>query len=92
MTEMFAIRAHAIHPLDRPKFRRLGEMLFDISAGRLTSRDDILPLVETLMVCTRPDCSAAGAELVVDRLLAIADHRLGAHGMAEAAFAEVAAA
>ena len=88
MTEVYA----AIHPLDRPKLRRLGEMLCDISAGELTTRDASRAMARVLMVCIRSDCSAVGAEGVVDRLLAIADDRLGADGMAEAAFAEVAAA
>jgi hypothetical protein len=78
-----------MHPLDVPKIRELGEMLCDISAGWLTTRDPVLDMVRNLMVCTRPDCQSAGAEHVVDRLLAIADHRLGAEAMSEAAFAEV---
>ena len=41
------------------------------------------------MVCTRPDCCADGAEEVVDRLLEIADHRLGADALAEAALVEI---
>ena len=40
----------------------------------------------------RPDCSPDGAGDVLDRLLGIADHRLGADGMAAAAFAETKAA
>jgi hypothetical protein len=75
----------APHPLDRPKLRKLGEALCDISAGRLSTRDTLLPMTETLMVCLRDDCSAAGAEGAVDRLLAVADDRLGADAMAEAA-------
>jgi hypothetical protein len=41
------------------------------------------------MVCVRDDCSAAGADGVVDRLLAVADHCLVADILAEAALAEI---
>lgn len=78
-----------MHPLDDEKLRHLGEMLCDISAGRLTTRDPVLALVQNLMVCTRPDCQAHGAESVVDRLFALADDRLGAERMSEAALVEV---
>jgi hypothetical protein len=71
-----------VHPLYREKVRALAEMLFEISAGRLvTSRADIQPLVGELLVCTRPSCSDEGAAAVVDRILAQADHRLGAEGI-----------
>jgi hypothetical protein len=79
----------AVHPLDREKLRELGEMLCDISAGWLTTRDPFLDMVRNLMVCTRPDCQSADAGHVVDRLLAIADHRLGAELMAAAAALEL---
>jgi hypothetical protein len=75
----------ALHPLDRPKLRRLAEALCDISAGRLATRDPLLPLTAELMVCLRDDCSAAGAERVVDRLLSVAEHRLGAAAMSDIA-------
>ena len=39
-----------VHPLDRPRLRRLGELMFEVSAGNLTTRDPILELVETLMI------------------------------------------
>lgn len=92
--------AAPIHPVDLPKLRRLGEMLWEISAGELTTRDATTPdecrvnaafgpLVKNLMVCTRDDCSAAEAESVIDRLLVIADHRLGADILAELALAEL---
>lgn len=81
--------AAPIHPADLPKLRRLGEMLWEMSAGELTTRDALLPLVRNVMVCTRDDCSAAEAESVIDRLLVIADHRLGADILAELALAEL---
>jgi hypothetical protein len=72
----------AAHPLDRAKLMRLGELMCDVSAGRLSTRAPLVPLVENLMVCLRDDCSAAGSELVVDRLLSIACAGLGADGNA----------
>lgn len=81
--------ADLLHPCDVPKLRDLAEALCDISAGRLMTRQGLEPLVGELMVCIRPDCSAEGAGDVLDRLFAIADDRLGADGMAEAALAEI---
>lgn len=81
-----------VHPLDRPRPRWLGELMFEVSAGNLTTRDPILELVETLMMNTRDECSSDGAEGVVDRLLAIADHRLGADALGEAALEIIQAA
>jgi hypothetical protein len=75
----------ALHPLDRAKLRRLAEALCDISAGRLATRDPLLPLVERLMVCLRDDCSADGAERLADRLLSVAEHRLGADARSDIA-------
>jgi hypothetical protein len=80
-----------LHPLDRPKLRRLGELMFEISTGELTTRDPIRGLVGELMICTRDDLSSAGADEVVDRLLALADHRLGADRLGELALAEIVA-
>jgi hypothetical protein len=80
------------HPSDGPKLRRLAELLCDFSAGRPAPREPLLPLVENLMVCCRDDCSADGAEGGLDRLLGIADHRLGRDRVAEAAMAEIMAA
>jgi hypothetical protein len=77
------------HPSDGTKHRRLAELLCDFSAGRPAPREPLLPLIESLMVCCRDDCCADGAEGVLDRLLGIADHRLGRDGMAEAAMAEI---
>ena len=51
--------------------------------------DPILGGAETIMPLVRDDCSAWGAEGVVDQLLAIADHRLGACALAEAAALEI---
>ena len=82
----------ALHPCDIPKINRLGEALCNISAGRRLTREGLEPLVAELMVCIRPDCSADGSDGVLDRLLSIADHRLGAEEMAVAAFAEIMAA
>lgn len=79
----------AVHPLDREKLRRLGEMLCDISAGQLVTREGLEPIVAELMVCIRLDCSADGADDVLDRLFAIADDRLGVDEMAASAFAEI---
>jgi hypothetical protein len=78
-----------VHPCDREKLRRLGELLFDIAAGRLMTRDVLVHPVRQLMVCTRPDCCADAADEVVDRLLAVADCWPGADGMAEAALVEI---
>jgi hypothetical protein len=72
----------AAHPLDRAKLRHLGEMLVDISAGRLMTRDPLRSLVESLMASLRHDGSSAGAERVAERLISIASHRLGADIMA----------
>ena len=41
------------------------------------------------MLCMRDDCSYRGAASVLDRIIAIADHRLGAEGIAEAAAVEI---
>jgi hypothetical protein len=78
-----------VHPLDAARLRDLGVMLCEVSAGERTSRDAILSLVETLMVNCRDDLCADDADAVVDRLLAIADERLGARILAELALAEI---
>jgi hypothetical protein len=75
----------AVHPLDRPKLRRLGEMLCEVSAGELTTRAALLPLISNLMICRRDDCRAAEAGGVLDRLLALADHWYGADALGAAA-------
>ena len=72
-----------VHPLDVRRVRRLGEMLCEVSFGELMTRDPIMGAVETLMMMTRPQCSHYGAGAVVDRLLAIADHRFGADALGE---------
>ena len=74
---------------DHDKLRQLGERLWDISVGRLTTRGPLLSVVGELMVCVRDDCCADAAEEVVDRLLSLADDRLGAEALAEAALAEI---
>lgn len=80
----------AIHPLDQQKLTRLGEILFDVSAGRRwLDRKDLLSRVSELMLCMRDDCSHRGAASVLDRIIAVADRRLGAEGIAEAAAAEI---
>jgi hypothetical protein len=80
----------ALHSLDREKLTRLGEILFDVSAGRRRlDRRDLLSRVRELMFCMRDDCSHRGAASVLDRIIAVADHRLGAEGIAEAAAAEI---
>jgi hypothetical protein len=80
----------AIHPLDRVKLRLLSEALFDVSAGRCRlDRKDLLSRVRELMLCMRDDCSHRGAASVLDRIIAIADHRLGAGGIADAAAVEI---
>jgi hypothetical protein len=78
-----------LHTQDRDTLHRLGELLYDIAAGRLATRDALLPLVRTLMIYTRDDRSPEGAEHVVDRLLAIADNWYGAGVMAEAALSVI---
>lgn len=80
-----------LHPSDEPRLRALSETLFEISAGRLRpSRPDILHEVETLMLNTRQHCRLTGAYGVVDRVLAIADHRLGAAAIGDVVLAEIA--
>ena len=80
----------AAHPLDRQKLRELGEILCDLSAGRIQiDRKDLLARVTVLMVCMRDDCSSRGSGSVLDRILSIADHRLGADEIAVAAAAEI---
>jgi len=81
-----------LHPLDRQKLRHIAEALCDISAGRRQTRDGLESQLAVLMVCIRPDCSAAGADGVLDRLLAVADHRLGAEEMGSIVLAEIMAA
>jgi len=81
-----------MHPLDKPKVLRLAEALVDVASGRLMTRDGLEHQVAVLMVNLRPDCSPVGADVVLDRLLAVADHRLGADEMANAVLAEIAAA
>jgi len=65
--------------------------MFEVSTGELTTRDPLRGLVGELMVCTRDDLNSAGADEVVDRLLALADHRLGADRLGELALAEIVA-
>jgi hypothetical protein len=72
------------HPSDHARLRRLGEVLFDISAGNIAAdRDDLMRRVRPLMMLTRLDLSTDGADEVVDRLLAMADYRLGADALTE---------
>jgi hypothetical protein len=78
-----------LHPLDVGKLRRIAEMLCDLSAGRLMTRDGLEPLVASLMVCISPFCSSDDAGLVVERLLAAADDRVGARGMADLVLREI---
>lgn len=80
-----------LHPLDVPKVRLVAELLCDISEGRLLTREGLAALIASIMVCTSPFCSADGADGVLDRLLARADHRLGAAGMADIVLDEIAA-
>jgi hypothetical protein len=80
----------AIHPLDKEKLQRLGEILFDISAGNLAlDRADLLHRVGILTICVRDDLQCSGASEVVDRIIALADHRLGAKELAMLALAEI---
>jgi hypothetical protein len=84
--------AVALHPLDRDKLRDLAETLCDLSDGRTPldeARRKVGYLASNLMVCTRDDCSANGWEVVAERLLALADWRLGREGMMEAALTEI---
>jgi hypothetical protein len=78
----------APHPLDHGKLRRLAEHLCGISDGK-RSVLGLVDQISALMVCVRSDCSAAGADRVAERLLSIADHRLGAQAMADAILAEI---
>lgn len=78
-----------LHPLDVDKLRRIAERLVDISAGRLMTREGLKPLVASLMVCVSPFCRPDGADRVVGRLLATADDRVGAEGMAALVLGEI---
>ena len=68
--------------LDRDKLRRLGELMCHVSAGRLASRDALLPPTAELMASLRDDGSPAGAGRAVDRLISIAHDGLGGDIMA----------
>lgn len=74
-----------LHPLDRRKLRALAEALCDGDADR----QDMAALLAEIMVCVSPDCSAAGADEVLARLLLMADGRLGAEATAEAVLVEI---
>ena len=81
-----------MHPLNSQKLRDLAETLMEASAGRRFDRAGLEQLIAELMVCLRDDLSCDGAGGVADRLLGIADHRLGGEAMVEAAYAELMAA
>jgi hypothetical protein len=80
----------SVHPIDSPRIVVLGSLLFAASKGWLPNeRGVLLPIVRGLMRLTREDRCSVGAEEVVERLLAIADHRLGIEELATAALAEM---
>jgi hypothetical protein len=81
-----------LHPNDREKLQHLGQMLVDCSRPGVQRETWFLTIrwrVGELMLCTRPDCSTEGAEEVAQRLLAVADHRLGSEAMMDAACVEI---
>ena len=80
--------AKLVHPPARAKLRRLGQMPCDISAGRLASRGPVSRLTSELMV----DKSAAGVDVAVGRLLALASDRLGVEAMTVCAAITIATA
>jgi hypothetical protein len=81
----------ALHPLDERRLRELSETLFEISAGRLMpSRKDLVGQIQALMMNTRRGCRVDGAEGVVDRLLGVADWRLGAEEIGNVILGEIA--
>jgi len=77
-----------LHPGDREKLRGLGECLCDASLGRFENRwfATVRYLVGQLMVMTRYDLDASGADRVALELVAMADPRLGADEMAAQAY------
>jgi hypothetical protein len=81
-----------LHPLDWEKLRRVGELLCDMSAGRVAQADahrSLLWRTGELMMCVRGDCRTDGAEGVARRLAGLADWRFGSEGMMEAALTEI---
>ena len=68
----------------------IGSLMFAASKRWLPNqREVLLPLVRGLMRLTREDHCSDGAEGVVERLLAIADHRIEIEELARAALAEM---
>ena len=86
------LQLDGLHPTDRFKVQSIAERLFEISAGRLLTTSGLEEDLGTLMVMTLPSCSPAGADAVLTRVLARADHRLGARGIADIVLAEIEAA
>ena len=67
-----------MHALDGRKVRRLAKDIFELCEGRPMTREDLRRQLAQLMVCVRADCNAAGADAVLDDLLASVDHYTGA--------------
>jgi hypothetical protein len=81
----------ALHPTTEHELRLLSETLFEVSWGRQRpSRLALVEQVEALMMGTRRGCRVDGAYGVVDRLLAIADWRLGAEEIGNIVLGEIA--
>jgi hypothetical protein len=85
----------SIHAYDLDLLGLLSEMLIDIAAGRLVTREPLIPLTVALMsrYCERDFNSAgevdAAVEATVDRLLAIADNLYGVRALMEPAAAVI---
>ena len=78
-----------MHPLDVAKVRRLAEDLCDISSGRRLTTQGLGDDVAILIATASPHLYIAQADEVLERLLARADDRLGAEGMAAIIEAEI---
>jgi hypothetical protein len=85
-----AVRVASVSPTDSRRIMVLGSLMFAASKQWLPNACEVLlPLVCGLMQVIREDYCNVGAEEVVDRLLAIADRRIGIEELARAALAEM---
>lgn len=83
------LQLDGLHPTDRFKVQSIAERLFEISAGRLLTRAGLEEDIAQLMVHTLDSCSPEGADAVLDRLPAQADHMLGARGIVDIILDEI---